>query len=195
MRHPGEYSARVVLRDETAVRLRAVRPDDRAAFQRGFSQLSPEAVYHRFFQTKGSLTDAELRYLTEVDFRDHVALVVILDQVVETASTRYAPGALMGVGRFVRLPERADRAEVAFTVADELQGRGVATQLLAHLAGIARHLGIRTFVAEVLPDNRAMLAVFEHSGLEPTERVVDGVVHVEIPLGDGSAPSEPAADP
>lgn len=184
--HPREYSARVTLRDGTAVRLRAVQPEDRGAFQRGFRQLSPEAVYHRFFQTKAHLTDAELSYLTEVDFHDHVALVVELDQDIETPRGRHGPGELVGVGRFVRQPAGpAERAEVAFTVADELQGRGVATQLLAHLAGIARGLGIRTFVAEVLPDNRAMLEVFEHSGLDPTERVVDGVVHVEIPLGDG----------
>lgn len=182
-----DYSARTILRDGTAVRLRAVRPSDKAAFQAGFSQLSEQAIYHRFFQTKRSLSEAELAYLTEVDFRDHVALVVELDQVLETPGGRHGPGELVGVGRFIRLPKDRglDMAEVAFTVGDEVQGRGIATQLLSHLAAIARGLDIRAFVAEVLPDNRAMLDVFGHSGLGATERVVDGVVHVEIPLGGG----------
>lgn len=180
-----DYSARVTLRDGTAVRFRAVQPADKAAFRDGFRQLSPQSVYHRFFQTKRSLTEAELIYLTEVDFRNHVALVVELDQELDTASGRHHPGELVAVARFVRLPaERGpDLAEVAFTVGDEMQGRGIATQLLRHLASIARGLGIRAFVAEVLPDNRAMLDVFAHSGLAVTEHVVEGVVHVEIALG------------
>ncbi len=182
-----DYSARVRLRDGTAVRLRAVRPEDKASFRTGFSQLSPQAIYHRFFQAKRALTDAELAYLTEVDFQDHVALVVELDQELVTPSGRHFPGELVAVARFVRLtPERgADKAEVAFTVGDEVQGRGIATQLLRHLAEIARGLGITAFVAEVLPDNRPMLDVFAHSGMAVTEHVVEGVVHVEIQLGPG----------
>lgn len=182
-----DYRARETLRDGTAVRLRAVRPADKAAFRDGFRQLSTQSVYHRFFQTKRSLSEAELVYLTEVDFRNHVALVVELDQELRTASGLHHPGELVAVARFVRLPEErgSDLAEVAFTVGDEVQGRGIGTHLLRHLAGIARGLGIRAFVAEVLPDNRAMLDVFAHSGLAVTEHVVEGVVHVEISLGPG----------
>lgn len=183
-----DYSARETLRDGTAVRLRAVRPTDKAAFRDGFRQLSTQSVYHRFFQTKRSLSDTELAYLTEVDFRDHVALVVELDQEIETPSGLHHPGELVAVARFVRLPpdRGADLAEVAFTVGDEMQGRGIATHLLRHLTGIARGLGIRAFTAEVLPDNRPMLDVFGHSGLPVTEHVVDGVVHLEITLGAGA---------
>lgn len=164
-----------------------MRPEDKAAFQEGFRHLSPETIYHRFFQAKLSLSDAELQYLTEVDFRDHVALVAELDQELATPSGRHAPGDILGVGRFVRLSQEhgPGRAEVAFTVGDEVQGRGVATQLLWHLAKVARLVGIGTFVAEVMPDNKAMLEVFENSGFVPEERVVDGTVHIEIPLGDG----------
>jgi len=180
-----DYSTSATLRDGTAVRLRAVRPDDTAAFRRGFQQLSSQAIYHRFFQTKQGLTDAELAYLTEVDFRRHVALVVELAQELETPSGRHFPGELLGVARFIRLPrDRGDHvAEVAFTVGDEVQGRGIGTLLLRHLTIMARDLGIRGFVAEVLPDNRAMLDVFAHSGLPLTERVVEGLVHVELSLG------------
>jgi RimJ/RimL family protein N-acetyltransferase len=172
-----DYRAEVVLRDGTPGVVRAIRPDDKEALLWGFSQLSPHTIYHRFFQTKSELTEADLRYLTEIDFVNHVALVVDVevDGVVR----------LIGVGRFVREqgPPPQESAEVAFTVGDEFQGRGVGTLLLSHLATIARALGFRCFVAEVMPDNRQMLEVFEHSTLPITEIIRERVMHVEMVLG------------
>lgn len=154
-----------------------MRPEDRAAIQAAFGQLSEQTVYHRFFQAKRQLTDTELRYLTELDYRDHVALVA------EIEGQDGEPEGI-GVGRFVRVQGAGaeDHAEVAFTVLDPHQGRGVATLLLEHLARIARELGYRVFEAEVLPDNRQMLEVFEHSGLPMQDGVREGVVHVELGL-------------
>ncbi|MEO8138097.1 MAG: GNAT family N-acetyltransferase [Gemmatimonadota bacterium] len=173
---PRDYRADVALRDGTPATIRAIRPDDKQSLRWGFEQLSAQTIYHRFFQSKRELTDADLRYLTEVDFTSHVALVmeVEIDGVAR----------VIGVGRFVRETdaEPRDRAEVAFTVGDEFQGRGVATHLLAHLACIARGLDYRCLVAEVMPDNRQMLEVFAHSELPITEAVRDGVVHVELGL-------------
>lgn len=171
------YRVEVTLRDGTPAIVRAIRAADKEALLWGFGHLSPQAVYHRFFQAKRELTEADLRYLTEVDFVRHVGLVV---EVVHEGEWR-----VIGVARFVRPADRAeeDRAEVAFTVGDEYQGRGVATILLHHLAAIARGLGYRLFEAEVLPDNRAMLDVFEHSGMARTEAIQAGVVHVELVLG------------
>jgi GNAT superfamily N-acetyltransferase len=171
------YSAEERLRDGTRVWLRAVRHEDQPAFREGFARLSERSIYHRFFQAKAGLTDVELSYLTAVDFRDHVALVAEVE----------APGGAregVGVGRFVRLrnPGAADHAEVAFTVEDRHQGRGVGTLLLDHLARIARDLGYRAFEAEVLPDNRQMMEVFEHSGLGMRQDLRDGVLHVVLDL-------------
>jgi GNAT superfamily N-acetyltransferase len=173
------YLANGVMRDGTPVRIRAIQPTDKQALQWGFAQLSIDAIYHRFFQAKRELSEPELRYLTELDFQDHVALVA--EAEVEGVSR------VVGVGRFVRLADakRRDHAEVAFTVGDEFQGRGVGTLLLEHLRRIAPKLGVTFFNAEVLPDNRQMLEVFEHSGLAVVERVRDGVVHVEMELGGG----------
>jgi len=170
-----------ILRDGTPVMVRSLRPADREALRDGFHRLSPEAIYHRFFQTKTELTDAELRYLTELDFRTHVALVVTAevdgrDQIV-------------AVARFVRVdcPGPEKRAEIAFVVGDEYQHRGIGTLLMAHLATIARGLGYTAFEAEVLPDNYAMLRVFEHCGLPMTERGGDGMIHVTLQLSPPAA--------
>jgi RimJ/RimL family protein N-acetyltransferase len=90
----------------------------------------------------------------------------------------------MGVARFIRLPGEAerDRAEVAFTVGDGYQGRGVATLLLRHLILLGLRVGIRYFEAEVLSGNRAMLKVFEHSGAGWSELARDRKIHVTLDL-------------
>jgi len=170
---PSAYDAVAPLRDGEPVRLRAIRPGDRDALQAGFRMLSERTIYHRFFQAKHDLSDAELTYLTRLDFRDHVGLIVVEPDRDDR---------IIGVGRFVRLAASPDRAEVAFVVGDHYQGRGVATLLLEHLAGIARELGIRWFDAEVLPGNTQMLEVFQHSGLPMVERAQEGLVHVELAL-------------
>jgi RimJ/RimL family protein N-acetyltransferase len=177
----AEYAELAELRDGTRVEVRAVRPTDKVALQLGFSRLSPESVYNRFFQSKRELSAEELRYLTEVDFDRHIALVVTLQD-----DPAYPEHPIIGVARFVRLADDGSRAEVAFTVGDPYQGRGMATLLLHHLVVLGRRLGVRHFEAEVLPDNRQMLEVFQHGGLPWRETAREGVVHVELQL-DGAA--------
>jgi hypothetical protein len=93
----AEYRAEATLRDGTAVLVRAIRPDDRAALREGFQHLSERTIYQRFFLAKHDLTDAELRYLTELDFHDHLGLVV---EVPGAQGAR-----LIAVGRAVRIVE------------------------------------------------------------------------------------------
>ena len=75
-----------------------------------------------------------------------------------------------------------DRAEVAFAVADALQGHGIGTRLLEYLAGLAREQGIRTFDAYVLAGNRRMLDVFRDSGFAMTTVQERGVLQVSLSL-------------
>lgn len=194
----GNYLASGTLRDGSPITIRGIRPDDREAFREGFEHLSEQTIYHRFFQAKRRLSESELEYLTEVDARNHVGLVAVI--------SNRAGELIIGVGRFVRQGagrpglrgadrggRTPERAEVAFLVQDLFQGRGVGSILLAHLASIARGLGIRVLDAEVLPDNRPMLEVFEHSGLPLTETLRDGVIHVEMRLDEHSPEPAPAA--
>ena len=128
------------------LRIRPIRPDDKALLVAGHGQLSERSVYQRFLAPKPRLSAAELRYLTEVDGVDHVALVAVL---------AHAPQVLAGVGRWVRDPQTPDAAEIAIVVADDLQGRGVGRSLGAALAQEARRRGITRFTALMLPDNDA----------------------------------------
>jgi RimJ/RimL family protein N-acetyltransferase len=133
------------LPDGAVVLIRPIRPDDKALLADGLRRLSPQSAQRRFLTPKRSFSRAELRYLTEVDGRDHVALVVeyLADPVRR----------LIAVGRFVRLQDDLEAADVAFTVADDWQGRGVGSLLGEKLAAEARLLGIRRFTATMASDN------------------------------------------
>jgi acyl-CoA synthetase (NDP forming)/GNAT superfamily N-acetyltransferase len=147
------------------VHVRPIRPSDAEAFRSFHDGLSAQSLYYRFFSPKPRLTESEVARFTTVDMADRVALVAMLgDELI--ADARYDRWA----GK--------DEAEVAFTVADEHQGRGLSTILLEHLAAIARAHGIARFTAEVLGENRAMLSVFARAGW-PVSRAFDsGVVDV-----------------
>ena len=176
----ADFRSPAVLRDGTAVCVRAIRPDDKERLRIAFARLSARSVYQRFFHPVNDLTADDLRRLTEIDFRDHVGIVLSVDARSDER--------LIAVGRYIRVVSGGDLAEVAFTVADDYQHRGAATLLLRELIAIARENGVREFVALVLDDNRQMLEVFRRSKLPLRESFVDGVRRVVLNL-DVAAPA------
>jgi acetyl coenzyme A synthetase (ADP forming)-like protein len=168
-RYPSEWESDVVLSDGGTVHLRPIRSDDGDGLLGLFSRLSHESIYMRFFSPVTSPTREQVGHLTHVDYDSRMALVAELGQDI------------VAVARYDRLAE-GDRAEVAFTVQDDQQGRGLATIMLEHLAAVARSRGITTFVAETLPDNRRMLGVFRDAGFLVVREFTDGVVHVTFPI-------------
>jgi len=157
------------------ITIRAVRPDDRERIVKGFRALDPESIYKRFFFAKRELNDEELRRLTECDGVRDVVLVATVasgDQEV-----------IVGLGRYAR---NEASAQVAFTVEEDHQGCGIASELLRQLADIARRDGFLWFEADTLPDNAPRLKVFRRSGLPMKVARADGIVHLRLFLGDGS---------
>ena len=131
---------------------RPIRPDDKPALSAGLDRLSPNSVYNRFLSPKPSFSAAELRYLTEVDGHDHVALVI---------DDPDRPGEVIAVGRWVRLADDREAAEIAITVADCWQRRGIGSQLAQELGEQARTRGIRRFTATMSAQNTAALRLLE----------------------------------
>ena len=168
------HDASGVLRDGTAVCVRAIRPDDKERLRIAFARLSARSVYRRLFHSVKELTADDLRRLTEIDFRDHVGIVLTVGAGSDER--------LIADGRYVRVVSGGYLAEIAFTVADDYQHRGAATLLLRELVAIAREHGVRTFVAHVLNDNRQMLEVFRRSKLPLRESFDDGVRRVVLDL-------------
>src|SRR5262245_4654835 len=168
----AHYAATERLRNGAALEVRSLRPDDRAEMLAAVGRFSPEALYRRFFAPKRHFTEREIDFYLNVDFDKHVALAAVLDDGGHKT--------IVGGARYV--VAQPGRAEVAFAVDDAHQKLGIATHLLKHLTGIARAAGLEAFIAEVLPENVAMLKVFERCGLAMTTRSGRGVVDVTLAL-------------
>ena len=168
----SHYSAVEKLRNGEQIEIRALRPQDRDDLMAAVDRTSSDSLYRRFFAVRRHFTETEESFYLNVNFVSHVALIAVANengQPIIIAGGRYVVG-------------EPGQAEVAFTVVDKYQGRGVGAALLRHLAMIARQAGIRELVAYVLPDNRAMLKVFEKSGLKYTAKRESGSVYVKLGL-------------
>jgi RimJ/RimL family protein N-acetyltransferase len=165
----SRWATSVVLGDGTSAFIRPLVPSDQAELAAFHERQSSESVYRRYFSPKPTLTERELEHFTTVDMVDRVALAVeVHDEFVGWSSYERWTG--------------RDEAEAAFMVDDEHHGRGIATLMLEHLAAIARTNGIARFTAEVLSDNRGMLAVFAKAGWPVHRRFESGVVDLDWEL-------------
>ena len=160
----------VLLSTGRAMRIRPTRPADLERLRSFYERLDPASRYLRFFGQRSSIPDDELRRSTINDVGLHVALVA------------ESGDALVGVGEYFARGGAGDEAEVAFAVADAHHHEGIATVLLEDLAMVAKAAGFRRLVAETLPDNAAMQAVFRTVGLTHRSWLDDGVVNVQLDL-------------
>jgi GNAT superfamily N-acetyltransferase len=150
--------------DGTQLYVRHIKPSDQEMLAAAWLRLSPLSQYRRFLAPKPVLTKSDLRYLTEVDGHDHVALVAVrMDD----------PSRLVAVARYVRLADDPEAAEVAVTVADSMQGKRIGKQLGVLLADEARGRGIQRFTAALLADNRPALKLMATM----TDRLVSQIDH------------------
>jgi GNAT superfamily N-acetyltransferase len=178
--HP-RYREDVTLRDGTRVRLRLIRPEDKRLLAEGMGRLSAESRYHRFHVPKSSLSESELRYLTEVDGINHFALGAV---------NRRCPREGLGVARFVRIPGEPQVAEAAIAVLDRMQHHGLGRLLFQRLIEAARERGFERLRCEVLATNTPAIRLL--TGLAPQTVVRrDGTtVQIEIPV---QSPEEASA--
>jgi GNAT superfamily N-acetyltransferase len=174
---------RTTLRDGTPVLVRPVRPEDRDIIKDGVARLSPQSRYFRFMTPVSFLSEAQLDYLTKLDFVDHVAWLAVRGDRPEEG---------LGVARYVRTKGDPTIAEAAVTVIDDYQGRGLGTLLLALLATVARSAGVMTFRAYVVQHNARMRSMLEQLGARTT---LDspGVLRMDVDLDPNGLPDSPPA--
>ncbi|NNF58902.1 MAG: N-acetyltransferase [Rhodothermaceae bacterium] len=168
---------RFTLNDGTPVGLRPIVPADRDRLLHGFEALSDESRRFRFLGSLSALHEDQLRYLTEVDHRDHVAWGALSLEDPE------APG--FGIARFIRLSEHPHLAEFSLTVIDTAQGHGLGGLLLATLYVLAPTVGIDTLRGVVARDNDRMTTWMHRLGAvvvadDPGELVFDLPVHTDL---------------
>ena len=166
------FSTIDVLRNGQRVEIRALRPTDREDMLTAVGRTSTQSLYRRFFTVRRHFSEAETSFFLNPDFLTHVALVVVAEQDGKPV--------IAGGGRYVVI--KPGQAEVAFAVVDQFQGQGIGSALLRHLSSLAHKAGLREFVAEVLPENAAMLKVFVKSELEVTTMRESQSIHVVLRL-------------
>ena len=168
------------LKNGVAATIRCLRPDDRERVAAAVGKLDPESIYTRLFSHRKQLTEAGLNRIMAVDPRREVALLVTTGTGAEET--------VIGSARYIasdRPSTAKGTAEVAFLVARDYQGLGIAGRLLGHLAELARKDGIVAFEADVLAENKSMLTVFARSALPMRKQYEGGVVHVTLSLDVG----------
>lgn len=166
--YPAHRTVDIALRDGASLRLRPVAHGDEQRLRAFLERLGPDDLAFRFF-TGGPDLRLAAQQLADVDYVDRYGVVAVGpdDRTV------------LGHGCYVRTAPA--EAEVAFAVAPELRGEGIATAMLAHLAEAAREAAVTTLTAVVLPDNHAMIDVFRESGLQPAIESRPGMLRVTMP--------------
>lgn len=171
----------MTLRDGRPVALRPVVPQDRDRLAEGFAELSSESRRLRFLGSVSALNQAQLRYLTEVDGRDHVAWGAL------DLTDPDAPG--FGVGRFIRLGAGATVAEFSLTVLDTAQGLGVGQLLLAVLADVAPDVGVDTLRGVVGRENGKMSGWMFRLGATSVAGGSELTLDLRLPVDASASPT------
>ncbi len=155
------------MKDGMILTLSPIIKTDKEFFEEGIGELSLESRFSRFGQGRSSLSQQELDYLTDVDQRSHVAWGAAIEE--EAA----------GVGRYI-VQDDGTTAEVAVTVLDAMQRRGIGSALFAALVAVARLDGIHEFAFETRADNEAVMSMIRAFEIAPL--VSDGMVERRIRL-------------
>jgi RimJ/RimL family protein N-acetyltransferase len=172
MASAADYSAVERLRDGRTIEIRALRPDDREDLLAAVDRTSVQSLRRRFFVPKKGFSEKEVSFFMDIDFINHVALV---GEIVEGGGPVIVAG-----GRYIVV--QPGRAELAFVVVDAYQGKGIGTLLMRHLLAIARNAGLKELSAEVLPENSAMLKVFNGFGFRARGGGDPQVRHLSLQL-------------
>lgn len=181
--YPEHLACAHVFRDGLRVRFRAIRPSDEEGMRRLFYRFSDQAVYYRYFSSIQTMPHEKMQEYVNVDYRRTLSVV----GTVEEGGIEK----IIAEGRYTRL-RNSTFANAAFVVDERYQGLGIASFLLDLLIRAARDHGIAGFAADILADNKAMIRVFEKTGLPMKAAMEYGVYHLTIPFPGGNANAVPS---
>jgi RimJ/RimL family protein N-acetyltransferase len=172
MSNVANYAERQRLRDGISIEVRALKPEDEAGMLAAIERTGAQSLQRRFFVMKREFSEKERNFFMKVNFTNHVALVAVAQEDGKPT--------IIGGGRYVVFEPQ--RAEMAFVIVDAWQGRGVGSILMRHLIKIAGDAGLHELIAEVLPENTAMLRVFGKYGFKHGSARDMQTVHLVLQL-------------
>ena len=173
-RYPVELIDVVVLPGRERVTVRPILSQDDAVTKAFFAAMSWNSRYNRFLRSLRELPETLLRQFTQVDYKTHLALIAEI----------FADGREIAIGeaRYVASPN-GKSAEFAVSIADEWQGCGLGSLLLARLIAAAKKAGIETITGETLASNSAMLHLAQKAGFTYTlDLEIGGLVNLNLSL-------------
>lgn len=165
--YPEHLESRKITRTGLAILLRPVRITDEAALKDFFYSLSDQSMYTRFLTARKEMPHEKLQEYTVIDYTRKMVILA----TVEKEGQEF----MVGLAEYY-LDEESLGANVAFTVRDEYQNKGVGTELLQYLVHLARREGLHSLTAEVLVENKPMMRVFQKLKL-PMEVATGDEVH------------------
>ena len=157
------------LTDGTVVRLRPIGPDDKPLLEHGMERLSSASRRLRFMASVDRLSRSQLAYLTEIDHSAHVAWGALVDDEP------------VAVARIVQLHDQRDSAELAITVLDDWQRRGIGKLMVRVMAELGRSLGLSRFTFDALPENKGITSLL--GGFGAKYALIDGIVSGAVEIG------------
>jgi len=167
--YPDEEEREVILKNDRRILIRPSRASDVDAMQELFYSLSAQDVYTRFFTNLESLSVDKAQHLCNVSYKEEMAFVAVLEEQGREL--------VVGSGCYYVNPS-TNLADVAYMIHPEWQGQGLGSLLQQRMIEYGRAKGLRGFTADVLCENRGMLAVFEKSGCKLSKRVVSSTFEV-----------------
>lgn len=164
----------ITLSNRESIHIRSIRPDDALRLQASLVKMSPETIYDRFMGYKKTLDDQEARYLTNLDYDHHMALVA--------TTIKEGEENIVGVARYHILDGEVDVAEFAIVISDLYQRHGLGTHLMKRLMEYAQAHGIDTFMGFAHEGNTRLLRFVQRSGLPIESKFKDGMWELQIHL-------------
>jgi acetyltransferase len=176
--YPMHYVAPFTMTDGASVTIRPIRPEDEPAMVKFHQTLSERSVYFRFFhliKLEQRVSHERLTRNCFIDYDREMALVAVWRNP-ETSECE-----ILGVSRMTKV-HGASEGEVAVIVSDKWQRRGLGKELLARMMLVGASEKLEKLVADILPDNRSVMRIFEKLGFSLKHSLEDEVVRAEFKL-------------
>jgi acyl-CoA hydrolase len=171
--YPMDIETKHTFRNQTEIRIRAIKPSDEEGMRRLFYRFSDQTVYRRFFYPIRTMPHDKMQEYVNVDYGETMSVVALVretDQETIVAEARYAKD------------EENAYGDVAFVVDEAYQGLGIATYLYEMLVRLAKERGLKGLTAKVLQTNKGMMSVFENGHLPINARLRNGIYSLTIPF-------------